>query len=33
MQICCKNKNKTNKKPDIWGNKKRDACDVSIKVW
>lgn len=33
MQICCKNKNKTNKKPDIWGNKKRDACDVSSKVW
>lgn len=28
MQTCCKNKNETNKKTDIWGNKKRDACDM-----
>jgi len=31
MQTCCKNKNQTNKKnPDIWGNKKRDACDMFL---
>lgn len=30
MQTCCKNKNETNKKTDIWGNKKGDACDMFL---